>query len=573
MYQTNDVIWVLYGAILVFWMQAGFTMLEAGFTRAKNSGNIIMKNLMDFSLGSLAFWVLGYGIMYGSANGWFGGIDLFICNDYDTGSIGKYTHIIFNTMFCATAATIVSGAMAERTKFSAYLIYSVVISAIIYPVEGHWVWGNGWLSELSIGRWTGFHDYAGSAVVHMTGGIAALIGAKLLGPRIGKYDNNNNPKAIPGHSLTLGALGVFILWMGWFGFNGASSYGMSNDGNVLDVSNVFMTTNIAAATAATTVMFITWKRYGKPDISMTLNGVLAGLVAITAGCSAVDPWAAAVIGIISAFAMTASLELMERVLRIDDPVGAVSVHGVCGLVGSLCVGVFARDGGWLLTGNADRFIVQLIGTFAICIFVTVIMLAVFVTIKACVGLRVSAHEEIVGLDFEEHGLKTAYSDFLSYQFPAQMMEGENNDDDKDFDRIPVTEAVPVSMDTGSGQPDVEINKIDIICQVNKFARLKNALEKIGVTGMTVSNVMGCGTQKGATNLYRGSDQEITMTHKLKVEIVVAKVPVHYVIDTVRKALYTGRIGDGKIFVHTLDEVCRIRTGEINYDALQSVDKL
>ncbi len=407
---TMDTLWVLLGAALIFFMQAGFAMVETGFTRAKNAGNIIMKNLMDFACGSVVYWLLGFGLMFGSGNGFIGIIDLFCQGDYSS-NIPSWAMIAFNTMFCATAATIVSGAMAERTKFSSYLIYSVVISAVIYPIEGHWIWGGGWLSTLSIGGSSGFIDYAGSTAVHMVGGVSAFIGAAMLGPRIGKYGGDGKAKAIPGHSITLGALGVFILWFGWFGFNPASSYGLSTTEKALEVGNVFMTTNIAAAAATVVTMIVTWIRYKKPDVSMTLNGSLAGLVAITAGCSAVDPWAAAVIGALAGAIVVFAVEFIDKVLKVDDPVGAVSVHGVCGAFGTLMIGFFAREDGLFTTGEWGRLAVQAVGVVSVMAWTAVTMGLVFFIIKKTNGLRVTAEEEIGGLDPVEHGLETAYAGF------------------------------------------------------------------------------------------------------------------------------------------------------------------
>lgn len=569
-FNAFDTIWLILGAILVFWMQAGFAMVETGFTRAKNAGNIIMKNLMDFALGSIVFWIIGYGLMFGSANGFVGGIDLFSLGKYDTGSIPFWTHFMFNTVFCATSATIVSGAMAERTKFSSYLIYSVVISAIVYPIEAHWTWGGGWLSTLAIGSWTdGFTDYAGSNIVHMVGGISALIGAKILGPRIGKYDKKGNPKAIPGHSLTLGALGVFILWMGWFGFNPASSYGLSTFEQGMDVSNVFMTTNIAAACATTSTMIFTWIKYKKPDVSMTLNGSLAGLVAITAGCSAVDPWAAAIIGIIAGILIVLAVEFIDKVLKIDDPVGAVAVHGVCGLFGTLCVGLFGRDGGLFLTGDPSRLLVQLVGIGSTVVFVAICMVITFTVIKKTVGLRVTAHEEIVGLDREEHGLTSSYADFM----PSLLAtNGEIEANVKVESAVSVEKAVPVKVvSSASDDAKDKITKISILCKQTKFEELKAALNEIGVTGITVMNVLGCGVQKGANNLYRGVPVDMTLLPKVQVDVVVAKVPVATVVEAAKNALYTGKIGDGKIFIYDVENVVKVRTGEEGFDALQGND--
>lgn len=568
-FNAFDTIWLFLGAVLVFWMQAGFAMVETGFTRAKNAGNIIMKNLMDFAIGSIVFWVIGYGIMFGSAGSIFGGIDLFTLGEYDTGSVPFWVHFMFNTVFCATAATIVSGAMAERTKFSSYLVYSAVISAIVYPIEGHWIWGGGWLSTLSIGSWSGFHDYAGSTCVHMVGGVSAFVGAAILGPRIGKYDEKGKPKAIPGHSLTLGALGVFILWMAWFGFNCASSYGISTDEQMLDVANVFMTTNIATAVSTTATMIFTWIKYGKPDVSMTLNGSLAGLVAITAGCSAVDPWAAAVIGLAAGIIVVLAVEIVDKI-HVDDPVGAVAVHGVCGMFGSLCVGLFGREGGLLITGDPSRFLVQLVGVVAVCAFVAVVMVILFTVIKVVIGLRVTTEEEVIGLDALEHGLVSgSYADFM----PSVTVTGTKSAGITG--NVPSDVAVPVQVVTDEAAPSSEegkISKVEIICKMDRFEILKKKLEDCGITGMTVVNVMGCGIQKGNTRYYRGAEVETNLLPKIKVEVVVAEVPVADVINAAKEALYTGNIGDGKIFVYGIDYVVKVRTGETNFAALQGTDQ-
>ncbi|NLG02589.1 MAG: ammonium transporter [Clostridia bacterium] len=567
-----DTLWVLLGAALVFFMQAGFAMVETGFTRAKNAGNIIMKNLMDFAFGSVVFYLIGFGILAGSKNGFWGGIDFFIRGTYDTGTIPLWAYVAFNTVFCATAATIVSGAMAERTKFSAYLVYSVVISAVVYPISAHWVWGGGWLSSLSIGGATGFVDYAGSALVHMCGGIAALIGAKILGPRIGKFDKNGKPRAIPGHSLTLGALGVMILWFGWFGFNPASSYGLSSIENALDVSNVFMTTNIAAAASTVTAMIITWIKYKKPDVSMTLNGSLAGLVAITAGCSVVDPWAATIIGIIAGFVVVFGIEFIEKVCKIDDPVGAIGVHCLCGAFGTLAVGLFARENGLFTTGQWGQFVIQLIGVLAIAAWVTVTMIITFTIIKKTMGLRASVEEEVLGLDITEHGLVSAYADFTAsveeiYVDEPLAAEVTGN--------VPVDEALPVQVKAAppvaSDESGLRFTKVEIICKQSRFDALKTAMSRIGITGMTVTHVLGYGIQKGKPEFYRGAEIESSLLPKVQVEIVVCKVPVKTVIDTAKKVLYTGHIGDGKIFIYNIENVIKVRTGEEGYDALQDVE--
>ena len=546
-----DTSWTLLGAALVFFMQAGFAMVETGFTRSKNAGNIIMKNLMDFSLGTPIYWLIGFGIMFGGTGAIIGGFD-FTTN----GGEGGFTTLIFQTVFCATAATIVSGAMAERTKFSSYCIYSMVISAVIYPISGHWVWGGGWLAQL------GFHDFAGSTAVHMVGGVAALVGAAFLGPRIGKYDKNGKPKAIPGHSLTLGALGVFILWFCWFGFNGASTVAMTN-GAYESAASVYVTTNMAAAVATVAVMCITWIRYGKPDVSMTLNGSLAGLVAITAGCDMVTPLGAAIIGICAGFAVVFGIEFVEKVLKIDDPVGAVGVHGVNGALGTLLTGLFAKDQGLFYGHGAHFFLVQLLGVVCVIAWVAVTMTIVFFIIKHTIGLRVSEEEEIRGLDVMEHGLTSAYADFM----PIPTVNGFYKEA-KNEQTVPVEQAVPATEVPSTGTDGHKLSKVVVICRQSRLEVLRDALEEIGVAGLTVTNVLGCGVEKGATEYYRGVAVSTSLRPKTKVEMVVSKVPVEQVVDTCRKVLYTGHIGDGKIFIYDVQNVIKVRTGAVGYDALQ-----
>jgi Amt family ammonium transporter len=570
MYSSVDTIWVLLGAVLVFFMQAGFAMVETGFTRAKNAGNIIMKNLMDFSLGTPAFWIIGFGLMFGQTAGgislpFIGVPDFLVRGDYSA-SYPTYAFLIFQTVFCATAATIVSGAMAERTKFISYCIYSVIISALIYPISGHWIWGGGWLSTL------GFHDFAGSTAVHMVGGVAAFVGAKFLGPRIGKYGSDGKPHAIPGHSLTLGALGVFILWFCWFGFNGGSTVSMTGDDTLVSASTIFVTTNLAAACASIATMILTWIRYKKPDVSMTLNGSLAGLVAITAGCDAVSPAGAAIIGIIAGVVVVFSVEFIEKFMKIDDPVGAISVHGICGALGTLLTGLFALEGGLFYGGGFSLLGIQAIGVGAVILWVAVTMTIVFFVINKTVGLRVSAAEEIAGLDVEEHGLVSSYADFMP------VVNGFATEDESlgtpvaVTGTIPVEQAVPVkAVSTGTGaakKGGVKMTKIVIVSRQSKFTDLKKALNDIGVTGITVTHVMGCGMQKGRSEYYRGVPVDMTLLPKMQVETVVSKVPVRTVIEAVKKALYTGHIGDGKIFVFDVENVIKVRTGEEGYDALQ-----
>lgn len=566
MYSSVNTIWVLLAAALVFFMQAGFAMVETGFTRAKNAGNIIMKNLMDFSLGTPIYWLLGFGIMFGGSSAIFGGFDPMVRGDYSSilpEGVPLMAFLIFQTVFCATAATIVSGAMAERTKFSSYCIYSIALSAIIYPVSGHWIWGGGWLAQM------GFHDFAGSTAVHMVGGVSALVGAKILGPRIGKYDKKGNPKAIPGHSLTLGALGVLILWFCWFGFNGGSTVSATGDDALASMGNIFVTTNMAAAVASITVMMITWIRYKKPDVSMTLNGSLAGLVAITAGTDLVSPLGAAIIGIIAGFAVVFGIEFIDKVLKIDDPVGAVGVHGICGALGTILTGLFAVEDGLFYGGGAAFLLVQLLGVIVVIAWVAVAMTVVFLIIKHTIGLRVSEVEEIAGLDIHEHGLVSAYADFMPSDI--YLSSGMNEvTEEVAASKKSAAETVPVTRVTVAkdGIPAPKMTKVEIITKQSKFETLKAAMNAIGVTGMTVTNVLGCGIQKGSTEYYRGVPMEMNLLPKVQIEVVVSKVPVDLVIEEARKALYTGNIGDGKIFVYDVENVVKVRTGEMGYDALQ-----
>ena len=567
-FSSVNTIWVLLGAALVFFMQAGFSLCEAGFTRAKNTGNILMKNLMDFCIGTPCFWLVGFGIMFGAGTQLFGWIDPMIMKDYShilPAGVPLWAFAIFQTVFCATSATIVSGAMAERTKFSAYCIYSAAISLLIYPVSGHWIWGGGWLSQL------GFHDFAGSTAVHMVGGVCACIGAWMLGPRIGKYDKNGKPKAILGHNITFAALGVFILWFCWFGFNGASTVAMDSDAAVTSAGLIFFNTNLAAAVACCVTLIFTWIRYGKPDVSMTYNAALAGLVGITAGCDAVSPLGAAIMGIVFGIVIVLSVEFFDKVVKIDDPVGAVSVHGVCGSLGTIMVGLFATGvstekglfygGGWHLLGT------QALGVVSVAVYVAVVITIVFFILKKTIGLRVDAEHEITGLDVTEHGLLTAYAGFA--MLPDTIAEdtlvvvaGE----------VPVAEAVPVKkMPSFEENEGAKFTKVEIICKESRLESLKNAMVDIGITGMTVSHVLGCGVQKGKPEYYRGVQVEPTLLPKVQVDIVVSKVPVRNVIETAKKVLYTGHIGDGKIFVYDVENVVKVRTGEEGYDALQDVE--
>lgn len=578
-FSSVNTIWVLLGAALVFFMQAGFSLCEAGFTRAKNTGNILMKNLMDFCIGTPCFWLVGFGVMFGTGTALFGWFDPMIMKDYSSvlpDGVPLWAYAIFQTVFCATSATIVSGSMAERTKFSAYCIYSAAISLLIYPISGHWIWGGGWLSEL------GFHDFAGSTTVHMVGGVCACIGAAILGPRIGKYGKDGKPRAILGHNMTAAALGVFILWFCWFGFNGASTVGMDSDSQVTRAGLVFFNTNLAAACACVATLIFTWIRYGKPDVSMTYNAALAGLVGITAGCDTVSPVGAAIMGLIFGIVMVLAVEFFDKVAKIDDPVGAISVHGVCGALGTILLGFFSTGGvaeadgtlpvmQGLFYGGGFKFLgVQLLGVCSVILYVGIVITIVFQILKHTIGLRASAEDEITGLDVSEHGLLTAYAGFaMEPDTTAADYYGETMGD------VPVSKAVKV--ENVATKPVVtkegtdKFTKVEIVCKEAKFESLKNAMMQIGITGMTVSHVMGCGIQKGKPEYYRGVPVETNLLPKVQVDIVVSKVPVRSVIETAKKVLYTGHIGDGKIFVYDVENVVKVRTGEEGFDALQDVE--
>ena len=567
-FSSVNTIWVLLGAALVFFMQAGFSLCEAGFTRAKNTGNILMKNLMDFCIGTPCFWLFGFGIMFGAGSSIIGWLDPGIARDYShvlPSGVPLWAFAIFQTVFCATSATIVSGSMAERTKFSAYCIYSAAISLFIYPISGHWIWGGGWLSEL------GFHDFAGSTAVHMVGGVCACIGAWMLGPRIGKYDKEGKPRAILGHNITFAALGVFILWFCWFGFNGASTVAMDSDEAVTSAGLIFFNTNLAAAVACCVTMLFTWVRYGKPDVSMTYNAALAGLVGITAGCDAVSPLGAAIMGAVFGIVIVLSVEFFDKVAKIDDPVGAVSVHGVCGCLGTILTGFFATgvstEKGVFYGGGFHFLGVQTLGVLSVAAYVAMIITVVFAIIKKTMGLRVSPEEEITGLDVTEHGLLTAYAGLAMlpdtvYEDAPAVVAGD----------IPAAEAIPVkkmpAFEAGTGP---KFTKGESIGKESRLDSLKNAMIGIGITGMTVSHVLGCGIQKGKPEYYRGIPVEASLLPKVQLDIVVSKVPVRTVIETAKKVLYTGHIGDGKIFVYDVENVVKVRTGEEGYDALQDVE--
>lgn len=544
-------------------------MCEAGFTRAKNTGNILMKNLMDFCIGTPAFWLVGFGLMFGAGSGVIGTFDPLIGGDYShilPAGVPLWAFVIFQTVFCATSATIVSGAMAERTKFSAYCIYSAAISLLIYPVSGHWIWGGGWIAQM------GFHDFAGSTAVHMVGGVCALIGAKILGPRIGKYDKNGKPQAILGHNLSFAALGVFILWFCWFGFNGASTVGMDSDALMDTAGRVFFNTNMAAAVACCTTLLFTWIRYKKPDVSMTYNAALAGLVGITAGCDAVSPVGAAVIGIICGILIVLAVEFFDKIAKIDDPVGAVSVHCVCGATGTILTGLFATgvttEAGLFYGGGVHLLAVQAAGVVSVAVYVAVVITIVFLAIKYTIGLRADAEDEIAGLDVSEHGLLTAYAGFAMQ--PDIAAEGEAVPAAVTGE-VPAAEAIPVKKVPSFEEGTPKFTKIEIVCRESKFEALKNAMMKLGITGMTVSHVLGCGAQKGKPEYYRGVQVEASLLPNVQVEIVVSAVPVRKVIETAKKVLYTGHIGDGKIFVYDVENVVKVRTGEEGFDALQDVE--
>lgn len=584
---TNEVygVWFLIGAAFVFWMQAGFAMVETGFTRAKNAGNILMKNLMDFCIGTVMFILIGFGLFLGEdLLGIIGkpGFDIF--TDY---AHFDWSNFVFNLVFCATTATIVSGAMAERTRFLSYCVYSAVISAVIYPIEAHWTWGGGFLAQM------GFHDFAGSNCIHMVGGICALIGAAMVGPRIGKFVKDKSGKitkvnAFPGHNLPIGCLGVFILWLGWYGFNGAAAT------SIEEMGSVFVATTIAPSVATVVAMIFTWVKYGKPDVSMCLNASLAGLVAITAPCDVCDALGATIIGLVSGLLVVFGVWLLDYKLRIDDPVGAVAVHFMNGIWGTIAVGLFATDsapafaraisgsanqiaGKGLFYGGGFRQLgIQLFGMLCTAAWTAVTITIAFLVIKKIFGLRVSEEEEITGLDVTEHGLPSAYAGFSIMDISNTMTMDVNENTDlgvSDYEKasefqknaaVKVAEAPNMTLAEG-------IYKVVIIAKLAKFENLKKALNDLGVTGMTMTQVMGCGIQKGAGEMYRGVEMDATLLPKVKVEVVVSKIPVSEVVEAAKKALYTGHIGDGKIFVYNVDKVVKVRTGEEDYAALQDVE--
>ena len=572
-------VWFLIGAALVFWMQAGFAMVESGFARAKNAGNILMKNLMDFCIGCCVFILIGFGLLLGEdLCGFIGKPGFDIMTSYQN---FDWSNFVFNLVFCATTATIVSGAMAERTKFLSYCVYSGIISALVYPIEAHWIWGGGWLAQL------GFHDFAGSCAIHMVGGISALIGAKMVGPRIGKFEKDKDGKvtkvnAFPGHNIVIGALGVFILWFGWYGFNGAACTSKEQ------LASVFLTTTVAPSVATVVCMIFTWIKYGKPDVSMCLNASLAGLVAITAPCDVTDAFGSVIIGAVAGLLVVFGVWLLDFKLHIDDPVGAVAVHMMNGIWGTIATGLFATTTapgndsvvGLFYGGGFHQLGLQLLGFATVAAWTVVTMIIVFSIIKAIFGLRVSEEEEIEGLDSSEHGLASAYSGFSIVDMSSAMMtENENtNLGVAEYDEASEAQkkaAVPVVDTTkdmkNAGIADTGINKVVIITKLSRYDKIKRALNNLGVTGITVTQVSGCGIQKGTGEKYRGVEMDMTLLPKIKLEVVVSGIPVDSVIETAKKTLYTGKIGDGKIFVYPVSRVVKIRTGEENYDALQDVE--
>ena len=592
-----DTVWMLLAAMLVFFMQPGFALCEAGFTRSKNTANILFKNFVDFMIGSVLFWFVGFGFMFGSDGAGFIGMPNFGDLSFYTNAAGLPTEgfLMFETVFCATSATIVSGAMAERTKFSMYCVYSFFISLIIYPVEGHWTWGGGWLCNSEAGSFmmntfgAAFHDFAGSCAIHMVGGISALVGATILGPRIGKFTKDKNGKitkvnAIPGHNITIGALGVFILWLGWYGFNGAAAK------SVEQLGSIFVTTTIAPALATVVCMIFTWLKYGKPDVSMCLNASLAGLVAITAGCDVTDALGAIIIGSVAGLLVCFGVWFLDYVLRVDDPVGAVAVHMMNGIWGTIAVGLFATNSapgysiadskgnelvGLFYGGGFKLLGLQLTGFVSVAAWTVVTITIVFLVIKATLGLRVSEEEEIVGLDPTEHGLPSAYAGFAIMDVSGDVMDINENTDLGSSEYATASQAkkdaaVPVVNATTPASAS-GIHKVVIISKLTKYDKLRKAMNDLGVTGMTVTQVMGCGIQKGAGEKYRGAELDATLLPKVKVEVIVGKIPVEKVIETAKKTLYTGHIGDGKIFVYDVAQVVKVRTGEEGIEALQDVE--
>lgn len=574
-----DTMWVLIAAILVFFMNLGFASVEAGFARSKNTVNILSKNFIVFAVSSLGFMLLGWGLMFGGDNPFIGTENLFILGNADlsfynetlTSNVPFWGKFFFQLVFCGTAATIVSGAVAERVKYISFIIFSFVLTLIIYPIIGHWIWGGGWLASI------GFMDFAGDTVVHSVGGWAALAGAFILGPRIGKYGKEGKIKAIPGHNMSLAVIGLFVLWLGWFGFNPGSTMSFQNPA---DVMHILMTTNTAAIAAILTSTATSWITIGKPDLGMTINGCLAGLVGITGSCAYVSIEASLLIGAIAGIIVVYAVMFFDKI-KIDDPVGATAVHLCCGILGTICVGLFAKEGvttlstkNGLFYGGGFEFLgVQLIGIIAVGAFVFTSSLLVWYLIKKTLGIRVSPEEEIAGLDIGEHG-NIAYPDFAPATAGTEYTNSleDINIDEKD---IPTTAniasedvAIPVIHKENHGE---KMTKVTIITNQNKFLELQDVLEKLGVTGLTVTNVLGHGMQKGNPTYFRGVPMETRLLPKVKVDVIICKIPIQALIETVQKVLYTGKIGDGKIFIYDVEDVIRIRTNEHGYDALQDED--
>lgn len=553
MIMSADTIWIAICTVLVFFMQTGFAMLETGFTRKKNSCNVIMKNIMDFAVGSIFYWILGFGIMFGATTGVVGVIDLFSNGDCSAASqtIPQPVFMAWQLVFCATSATIVSGAMAERTAFKSYLIYSAVMSAVVYPISGCWIWNaNGWLAQL------GFHDFAGGTAVHLLGGSAAFAGAAVLGARIGKYDKKKKSRAILGQNIPLAALGAFILWVSWFGFNGGSVVTSESGFDLVAIGSVFMNTILSSSACAVSAMIITWVRYGKSDITMTLNGIVAGLVAVTAGANQLPHYAALLVGVGAAFVMIYGIEFIDHICKVDDPVGAISVHGLCGAFGTIMTGVFSVEKGVIYTGRFNFLGVQLIGVLSVAVYGLAAMTLLFVILKHTVGIRVSEKAEIMGLDRSEHGWQSNVTDDLI----SDLSDGNA----KSVTQIDLSKPI----DRSAYKADGKIRKVVILMNSSKFESLKDALDEIDITGMTVTNVNGCGIQKGSTDYYRGSEAKSHLLPKIKVEIVISTVPLGLLVDTVKRVLYSGNIGDGKIFVYEVENVIKIRTDEEGKMALE-----
>lgn len=574
-----DTLWVLLAAVLVFFMNLGFAAVESGMARAKNTVNILSKNFIVFAVSSLGFMLIGWGLMFGGDNPIVGTQHLFILGDSTldfyrdtlTSSVPFWGKFFFQLVFCGTAATIVSGAVAERVKYISFIIFSFVLTLVIYPIVGHWIWGGGWLASL------GFLDFAGDTVVHSVGGWAALAGALILGPRYGKYDKNGKPQAIPGHNMSLAIIGLFVLWLGWFGFNPGSTMSFQNPG---DVVHILVTTNTAAVMALLTATAASWIFIGKPDLGMTINGCLAGLVGITGGCAYVSITSSMIIGAIAGVIVVFSVLLFDRV-KIDDPVGATSVHLICGIFGTISVGLFAQEGvtslsavnGLFFGGGLSLLGAEILGVIAVGLFVFASSALTWFLLKKTIGIRVSLEEEILGLDIGEHG-NSAYPDFATVVHDMAPVNGNGNGvsiisppqvQQPASGTVPVDEAIPVVNRT---HPGTKITKITIITNQDKFSELQTSLDKIGITGLTVTNVLGYGMQKGQTEYYRGVPVKTRLLPKIQVDIVVCKIPAETVVNTVKKSLYTGNMGDGKIFIYDVENVIKIRTGEEGYDALQ-----